>query len=191
MFHQVLVVGGPERWVWPAGESEGGVPAGARQQCMIISLLLWSGFCLGPSRLWPLTSSHSQTTICLRWSPSNPSISLLFIRLRPLLRSASECCRTECRGEEEGGRVLVVREGTNNEMINRFYSKNNYECEENDVQGENSTVTCKGKRKTQVLFSTVVLTMVQRRHFRRNVDIWKIRILTENNDKNYEIKTNK
>lgn len=90
VFHQVLVVGGPERWVWPAGESEGGVPAGARQQCMIISLLLWSGFCLGPSRPWPLTSSHSQTTIRLRWSPNNPSISLLFIRLRPLLRSASE-----------------------------------------------------------------------------------------------------
>lgn len=113
VFHQVLVVGGPERWVWPAGESEGGVPAGARQQCMIISLLLWSGFCLGPSRPWPLTSSHSQTTIHLRWSPNSPSISLLFIQLHPLLRSALQ---NRMLRREGGG----IRDETNHQMINRI-----------------------------------------------------------------------
>lgn len=74
------------------------------KQCMIIGLLLWSGFCLGLSGLWPLTSSHSQTTIPLRWRPNSPSISLLLIRLRPLLRSAAdECFKTDCRGERERG----------------------------------------------------------------------------------------
>lgn len=101
--HQVLNVGCPELSLWPAGESEGGVPAGAQQQCMIISLLLWSGFCRGLSGLWPLTSSHSQTTIPLCWRPNSPSISLLLIRPRPLLRSAAdECFKTECRGEIGG-----------------------------------------------------------------------------------------
>lgn len=155
MFHQVLDVGGPERSVWPAGESEGGVPAGAQRQCTIISLLLWSGFCLGPSGLWPLTSSHSQTTIPLCWSPNSPSISLVFIRLSPLLRSADECFKTDCRGDgrdggggRDGGRMSAVgqRDEINTEMINRILqmrTQRHCKCEEskeNDVQVQKQVV---------------------------------------------------
>lgn len=102
VFHQVLDVGGPEVClVWPAGESEGGVPAGAWQQCMIISLVLWSGFCSGPAGPWPLTSNNSRITIPLCWSSNSPSISLLFIGLRPLSGSAGKRFTTDCRGEDE------------------------------------------------------------------------------------------
>lgn len=71
---------------WADGEMESIVPAGARQQCMIIGLVLWSAFCFRTDGPWPLTSSHSRITIPLRWSPNSPSISLL--RLQLLLASA-------------------------------------------------------------------------------------------------------
>lgn len=84
--------------VWPYGEIESIVPAGARQQCMIIGLVLWSAFCFRTDGPWPLTSSHSWITIPLCWSPNSLSISLRWLQL--LLTSADKRLTTDCWWDE-------------------------------------------------------------------------------------------
>lgn len=94
-------VHGSQWWKWGGAAS-----AGVLQQYMIISLLLWSGFCLMQlSGLWPLTSSLTQTTIPLCWRPNRPSVRVSLMRQRsPPWRSAADEWVKKHRAGETGGR---------------------------------------------------------------------------------------
>lgn len=90
------------------------VPAGGQLQCMIISLLLWSGFCLGLPGLWPLTSDYNRSQLEAKQPVSLPPSSTA----RP--PDGSSSWRAHRRALQ--GR----RTETNDGMINRNKKKENW-----------------------------------------------------------------
>lgn len=127
------VVGGPEFssvtlwWKWRRTPT-----AGARQQCMVISLLLWSGLCLRRSGPWPRTSSLSQTTIPLGWRPNSPVNQDCLSNRVPPVPPVERSSRRE--GDWREGRAVCGAGNTMKEWLTGFSKtrKQQRECESED-----------------------------------------------------------